>query len=134
MLRDASVAARPSPAYVFSPFPATGVKRRVRRSNRRMRWLSRSQKYSAPSGPMTRPYGLLICRSEKPAAPVPTSVVTEGAAALAGSGASATSIAFNRSRRRMSSSVILPEVHSAVERRDLFSVAIEEQRLALEEL
>ena len=29
-----------------------------------MRWLSRSQKYSAPSGPKTMPYGLLTCRSE----------------------------------------------------------------------
>src|SRR5262245_49468227 len=45
-----------------------------------MRWLSRSQKYIAPSGPKITPYGLLTCASEKPPAPVPTSVDTTDAA------------------------------------------------------
>src|SRR5262245_16392430 len=80
MFNDAAVAGPPSPAYPFSPLPAIVVMRRARRSRRRIRWLSRSQKYMAPSGPKITPYGLLTCASEKPPAPVPTSVDTTDAA------------------------------------------------------
>src|SRR5262245_58420620 len=80
MFNDAAVAGPPSPAYPFSPLPAIVVRRRVRGSRRRIRWLSRSQKYNAPSGPKITPYGLLTCASEKPPAPVPTSVDTTDAA------------------------------------------------------
>src|SRR5207248_7767218 len=61
----------------FCPFPATVVILLVCRSRRRMRWLSRSQKYSAPSGPNARPYGLFTCWSEKPGAPLPKTVDTD---------------------------------------------------------
>src|SRR5262245_62520631 len=60
------------------------VIRRVFRSRRRIRWLSRSQKYIAPSGPIVIPYGLFTWVSVKPGAPVPTRVVTDGPVAAAG--------------------------------------------------
>ena len=41
-----------------------------------MRWLSRSQKYRAPSGPMTTPWGLLTSPFDRPGAPLPITVRT----------------------------------------------------------
>ena len=52
----AGVAALPLPAIVVTCF--------VFKSRRRMRWLSRSQKYSAPSGPIAIPCGLFTRVSE----------------------------------------------------------------------
>src|SRR5215475_11970660 len=100
MFSDADVAGPPSPAYPFSPFPAIVVIRPVPGSRRRIRWLSRSQKYSAPSAPKITPYGLFTCWSEKPGVPVPTSVETT-AAARARPAASTTSSDCNRLRREM---------------------------------
>src|SRR5215475_3611472 len=100
MFSDADVAGPPSPAYPFSPFPAIVVIRPVPGSRRRIRWLSRSQKYSAPSAPKITPYGLFTCWSEKPGVPVPTSVETT-AAARARPAAKTTSSDCNRLRREM---------------------------------
>src|SRR6266571_1998118 len=81
VLSCAAVAGPPSPEYPFVPVPASTEIFLLRKSSRRRRWLPYSTQYSAPSGPMTRPKGLLRVEwparsplAANPSTPVPANV------------------------------------------------------------